>query len=152
MGDGSLVYTAVLLMPGNVFYNDPAAAGLGIDWEAELVPHYQAALSMLGVETSPCQGVVDAYLEQADNGVPGNSLAESVPGMATTAHILAGYTTGQDRESGVIDTRHEAFGYPGLYVVDGNAIPANVGVNPSLMITAMAERALGLVEAKVHSR
>ena len=43
-------------------------------------------------------------------------------------------------DDGVIDVNHEVFGYPGLYVVDGSAIPANVGVNPSLTITAMAER------------
>ncbi|WP_258307148.1 GMC family oxidoreductase [Gordonia paraffinivorans] len=47
---------------------------------------------------------------------------------------------GADASDGVIDTDHQVFGHPGLYVVDGSAIPANVGVNPSLTITAMAER------------
>nr|WP_274521302.1 GMC oxidoreductase [Rhodococcus pyridinivorans] len=47
---------------------------------------------------------------------------------------------GTDAADGVIDTDHQVFGHPGLYVVDGSAIPANVGVNPSLTITAMAER------------
>ena len=42
----------------------------------------------------------------------------------------------------MIDSRHEVFGYPGMYVVDGSALPANVGVNPSLTITALAERAM----------
>jgi cholesterol oxidase len=41
---------------------------------------------------------------------------------------------------GVIDVDHQVFGHPGLYVVDASAIPANVGVNPSLTITALAER------------
>ena len=45
-------------------------------------------------------------------------------------------------EHGVINERHEVFGHPGLYVMDASAIPANVGVNPSLTITAMAERAM----------
>lgn len=43
-------------------------------------------------------------------------------------------------EAGVVDTDHQVFGYPGLYVVDASAIPANLGVNPSLTITALAER------------
>lgn len=46
-------------------------------------------------------------------------------------------------EQGVIDQNHEVFGYSGLYVVDGSAIPVNVGVNPSLTITALAERFAG---------
>jgi len=52
---------------------------------------------------------------------------------------------GGSTADGVIDERHEVFGYPGLYVVDASAIPANVGVNPSLTITAMAERAMALM-------
>ena len=44
----------------------------------------------------------------------------------------------------MIDSNHEVYGYPGLYVMDGSAIPANVGVNPSLTITALTERAMSL--------
>ena len=46
---------------------------------------------------------------------------------------------------GVIDTRHQLFGHPGLYVVDASAIPVNLGVNPSLTITALAERFASLI-------
>jgi len=88
-----------------------------------------------------------AYAEVSD-GVPLNSLIESVMNMSVTAHILGGCPIGKDAESGVIDTRHEVFGHPGLYVMDGSAIPANVGVNPSLTITAMAERAAALMPPK----
>jgi cholesterol oxidase len=79
---------------------------------------------------------------QVSGGIPANSLIESVLNMSVTAHILSGCAIGADPQSGVIDTRHEVFGYPGLYVVDGSALPVNVGVNPSLTITAMAERAM----------
>jgi len=81
-------------------------------------------------------------------GIPHNSLIESVLNMSVTAHILGGCTIGSDPSDGVINSQHEVFGYPGLYVVDGAAIPANVGVNPSLTITAMAERAMSLIEDK----
>jgi cholesterol oxidase len=46
----------------------------------------------------------------------------------------------------VIDTDHQVFGHPGLYIVDGSSIPANVGVNPSLTITALAERAMTRID------
>ena len=55
---------------------------------------------------------------------------------------------GSDQAEGVIDKDHEVFGYPGLYVVDGSAMSANLGVNPSLTITAMAERALSKIPMK----
>jgi cholesterol oxidase len=73
---------------------------------------------------------------------------ESVGDLAVTAHILGGAVVADDPRDGVIDARHEVFGYPGLYVVDGAAVPANLGVNPSLTITAMAERAMSLMPPK----
>ena len=52
---------------------------------------------------------------------------------------------GADAASGVIDARHRLYGYEGLYVVDGSAVSANPGVNPSLTITALSERAMSLI-------
>jgi cholesterol oxidase len=85
---------------------------------------------------------------KVSNGIPHNSLLESVLNMSVTAHILGGCPIGADAEHGVIDTQHEVFGHPGLFVMDGSAIPANVGVNPSLTITALAERAASLIPPK----
>jgi cholesterol oxidase len=61
-----------------------------------------------------------------------------------TAHFLGGAVIGSTPEDGVIDAYHRVFGHPGLHVVDGSAISANIGVNPSLTITAQAERAMAL--------
>jgi cholesterol oxidase len=61
-----------------------------------------------------------------------------------TAHFLGGAVIGATPEEGVIDAYHRVFGHPGLHVVDGSAISANIGVNPSLTITAQAERAMSL--------
>jgi cholesterol oxidase len=85
---------------------------------------------------------------RVSDGIPHNSLIESLLNMSVTAHILGGCSIGADPGEGVVDPHHEVYGYPGLFVVDGAAIPANVGVNPSLTITAMAERAMGLISAK----
>ena len=62
-------------------------------------------------------------------------------GVPMTAHFLGGCAIGASAAEGVIDQWHRVFGYPGLHVVDGSAMPANPGVNPSLTITALAERA-----------
>ena len=61
-----------------------------------------------------------------------------------TAHFLGGAAIGDRPATGVIDPYHRVYGYPSLYVVDGAAISANLGVNPSLSITAQAERAASL--------
>ena len=63
-------------------------------------------------------------------------LTETLLGIPTTAHILGGCCMGSSAETGVIDHRHRVFGYDGLYVIDGAAVSANPGVNPSLTITA----------------
>ncbi len=82
------------------------------------------------------------------DGVAQSSILEVLFDVPTTAHILGGATVADAPERGVVDHAHEAFGHPGLYVVDGAAVPANLGVNPSLTITALAERAMSLVPAK----
>jgi cholesterol oxidase len=74
-------------------------------------------------------------------GFPGGSLGD-VFDIPMTAHILGGVTIGATPETGVVDPYHRVFGHPGLHVVDGSTIPANLGVNPSLTITALAERAV----------
>jgi cholesterol oxidase len=85
---------------------------------------------------------------RAAGGIAMNSLLESMLNMSVTAHILGGCAIGGSPASGVIDNHHEVFGYPGLYVMDGSAVPGNIGVNPSLTITALAERAAGLIPEK----
>jgi cholesterol oxidase len=82
---------------------------------------------------------------EASGGDPLNMLVESVGNKSITAHILGGAVMGQSAIQGVIDVRHEVFGHPGLYVVDASAISANLGVNPSLTITALAERFASLI-------
>jgi cholesterol oxidase len=61
-----------------------------------------------------------------------------------TAHILGGAPIGDSPQTGVIDPYHRVYGHAGLHVVDGAAVSANLGVNPSLTITAQAERAMSL--------
>jgi cholesterol oxidase len=73
---------------------------------------------------------------------------ETLMGIPTTAHILGGCCMGESAQTGVIDSQHRLFGYEGLYVIDGSAISANPGVNPSLTITALAERAMTFIPAK----
>jgi len=87
---------------------------------------------------------------EVSNGVPQSFVSESVGNLSTTAHVLGGCAMGRDAREGVIDDKHEVFGYPGLFVVDGSAIAANVGVNPSLTITAFAERFASLRPAHTH--
>ena len=93
----------------------------------------------------PIANRVAREFARLSQGIPDNTLLDSLLNMSVTAHILGGCPMGQDKTTGVIGTDHQVHGYPGLYVVDGSAIPANVGVNPSLTITALAERAMSLM-------
>ncbi len=74
------------------------------------------------------------------NGFPGSNVGELM-GMPLTAHFLGGCPIGASAREGVIDPYHRLYGHPGIFVVDGSAVSANLGVNPSLTITAQAERA-----------
>ena len=68
--------------------------------------------------------------------------------LPMTAHCIGGCVMGADAAHGVIDAQHRVFGYQNLYVVDGAAVGANLGVNPSLTITALAERAMSFIPDK----
>jgi cholesterol oxidase len=74
-------------------------------------------------------------------GIAGGSITEAF-NVPLTAHLLGGAPIGASPEDGVVDAYHRVFGHPGLHVVDGAAVSANLGVNPSLTITAQAERAM----------
>ncbi|MBG0813565.1 GMC oxidoreductase [Planomonospora sp. ID82291] len=76
-------------------------------------------------------------------GMPGGSWLDLFD-IPATAHFLGGCVIGDSPASGVIDPYHRVHGHPGLHVVDGSAVSANPGVNPSLTITAQAERAMAL--------
>ncbi|MBH5336451.1 GMC family oxidoreductase [Streptomyces pactum] len=82
-------------------------------------------------------------LAESINGIAGSNVGELM-GTPLTAHFLGGCPIGEDPEHGVIDPYHRLFGYPGISVVDGASVSANLGVNPSLTITAQAERAMAL--------
>ncbi|MEZ5117287.1 MAG: GMC family oxidoreductase [Candidatus Nanopelagicales bacterium] len=77
------------------------------------------------------------------DGVPGGNVGDNV-NAPMTAHFVGGCAIGATEETGVVDAYHRVYGHPGLHVVDGAAISANLGVNPSLTITAQAERAMSL--------
>ncbi len=91
--------------------------------------------------------LAEAFAEKT-GGIPFSGFTETLFNIPTTAHILGGCTMGTNAERGVIDAEHRVFGYDGLYIIDGSTISANPGVNPSLTITALAERAMSLIPAK----
>ena len=82
------------------------------------------------------------------NGLAMSSVTEVLLDAPTTAHILGGCAMGATPEEGVIDAHNRVHGHPGLYVIDGSMIGANLGVNPSLTITALAERAMSFIPPK----
>jgi cholesterol oxidase len=98
------------------------------------IPSGHRALRQLAVRLGERTGVP---------ATPGGSLGEAL-NVPMTAHFLGGVVIGASRDRGVLDPYHRVWGYPGLHVVDGSAVSANLGVNPALTITAQAERALSL--------
>ena len=90
----------------------------------------------------PIANLVAKKLAKKMDGTPQSGLLEVLLGKASTAHVLGGCPMALGPEEGVVDPKSRAFGYEDLYIVDGSVIPANLGVNPSLTITAMAEHAM----------
>ena len=82
-------------------------------------------------------------LAESIGGEPAGNLTDLMR-APMTAHFVGGAVIGSDPATSVIDAYHRVHAYPGLHVMDGSAVPANLGVNPSLTITALAERACSL--------
>ncbi len=85
---------------------------------------------------------------KATGGIGGSSFFEIFFNVPMTAHCMGGCAMGRSAHDGVIDAQNRVFNYQNLYVVDGSMIAANLGVNPSLTITALAERAMSFIPPK----
>src|SRR4051812_37010221 len=86
------------------------------------------------------------WIAERTGGIAQSSITEALMNIPTTAHILGGAAIGANPANGVVDARQRVFGYENLLVCDGSVVPANIGVNPSLTITALAERAMTFVK------
>ena len=85
------------------------------------------------------------WIAENTGGIAQSSVLEAVANIPMTAHILGGAAIGSDAEHGVVDHEQRVFGYHKLLICDGSVVPANPGVNPSLTITAMTERAMSKI-------
>jgi cholesterol oxidase len=99
----------------------------------------------------PLGNRVAERIAQKIDGVPGSLLLEVLGNRSSTAHILGGAVMASSPERGVCDGLGRVFGYDGLYVADGAAVPVNLGVNPSLTITALAEHVMEGIPARAEA-
>jgi cholesterol oxidase len=91
----------------------------------------------------PAANEVVRRIAEKHGGIAGGHVGDLID-APFTAHFVGGCVIGPDASRGVVDPYHRAWNYPTLHIVDGSTITANLGVNPSLTITAQAERALSL--------
>lgn len=93
------------------------------------------------------QEVMHRYAAKVD-GTAMNAVTEILFNMSSTAHIIGGCPMGRNDQEGVVDDAFRVFNYPNMYILDGSIVPCNLGVNPSLTITALSEYAMSLVPEK----
>ena len=91
----------------------------------------------------PAANEVVRRIAAKHGGVAGGHIGDLI-GAPFTAHFVGGCVIGDSPESGVVDPYHRVWNYPTLHIVDGSSVTANLGVNPSLTITAQAERAISM--------
>ncbi|MFN2562911.1 MAG: FAD-dependent oxidoreductase [Jatrophihabitans sp.] len=91
----------------------------------------------------PVANAAAKQLAENVGGMPGGTWGDLM-NIPMTAHFIGGCAIGDSAETGVIDPYQRLYGHPGLHVADGSTLSANLGVNPSLSITAQAERAMSL--------
>lgn len=100
----------------------------------------------------PVANRVARRMAERMGGIPGNVLPEVLLNTCSTAHILGGATMGATPDEGVCDPTGRVYGYDNLFVADGSIVPANLGVNPSLTITALSEYVMSTVPEKEGGR
>ena len=122
----------------------PVGSGLRTGYRLGLVSRVDESGSRPTASMQRAADLVARFAREV-SGVPVALLTETLAGVPTTAHILGGCCMGDSAQTGVIDTEHRVFGYDGLYVIDGSSLSANPGVNPSLTIAALAERAMSRI-------
>lgn len=87
----------------------------------------------------PIANDVSRRLAEKMDGIPMSFFGEAAFNASSTAHILGGCCMGASADKGVVGFNGEVFGYPNMFIADGSVVPANLGVNPSLTITALSE-------------
>ena len=96
----------------------------------------------------PLANQIAKRMAEKMDGIPQSSINEVLLNAPATAHILGGAAMGETAEDSVIDAHNQVHGYVDLYVCDGSMVPGNLGVNPSLTITAMTEHAMSKIPSK----
>ncbi|PIP38026.1 MAG: cholesterol oxidase [Desulfobacterales bacterium CG23_combo_of_CG06-09_8_20_14_all_51_8] len=96
----------------------------------------------------PIANEVTRRLAEKMDGIPLSAIPEAAFNSLSTAHILGGCCMGESPDKGVVDFKGQVFGYPNLRVADGSVVPANLGVNPSLTITALSEYIMDQIPPK----
>ncbi len=110
------------------------------------------------LKSDSSKGRIPAYLPEATHcaesiaakidGVPSSRWSKVLLNKSITAHVMGGCSMGFGPEEGVVDKHGRVFGHPGLYIADGSIVSANLGVNPSLTITALAEHVMSAIPPK----
>jgi cholesterol oxidase len=112
--------------------------------------HGQPNPSWIPAANEGARLMAKAMSNESGEGYAGGTIGEPFD-IPMTAHFIGGCAIGDSPETGVVDPYQRLYGYDGLHVVDGSAISANLGVNPSLTITAQAERAMAFWPNKGQS-
>jgi cholesterol oxidase len=117
---------------------------LKFEWKRRWWFPFVISLSSKGTDKSiptyiPAANRAAREIAKRINGIPQSAVTEVMFNIPLSAHIMGGCVIGKDRDSGVVDKYGKVFGYENMYIVDGSIVPANLGVNPSLTITALAE-------------
>ena len=112
------------------------------------------SLSSTGTEKStpnyiPAANQTARAMAKRINGIPQSAVTEVLFNIPLSAHILGGCVIGKDKNCGVVDKFGRVFGYDNMFITDGSIVPANLGVNPSLTITALAEYMMSHIPAKI---